>query len=598
MNQIESLLLKIKEIIKLELIRVSGDALSLESIKINFDIPELTHGDYMTNAAMMYAKELSMRPTDLAMILTEKIKEVNGIESAEVAGAGFINIYLKSEIIRSAIQNIGEIKTKYTDKKVLVEHTSINLFKPFSIGHLINNIEGEFISRSLRAGGADVRTICFPSDISLGIAKAIYVIKKDGGIFGALISKFNNEGISYLGDTYRRGVAEYDDHPEIQNEVKEIANDLFNYVGENYEIYETAKSYNLEYFQSFLKEINSGFDLDPIYESEAGLCGVRIVKDHTGEGKVFYKSEGAIVYTPDESRKDIHTGVFINSEGHPTYEAKDLGLIDLKFYNISNFKPDLSITITDVEQIQHFKLVLAAYEEVLINQGLSKINAKLEVDKNIHVPHGRMLFKGQKMSSRLGGVPLAEQVIETIKDEVKERMGEADRLSDMGIKDKEVIAKEIALSSLRIAVLRAKPGININFDPATSLSFEGDSGPYLLYTHARCVSLIEKSKVDILKLEQYLCFIKNQKQISITNLEKTLMHYNEILLHSIEETAPQKLVAYLFSLAREFNSLYAGTIFISDDIETTEHYMQIIFWTKEVLRNALYILGVKAVDKM
>ena len=77
-----------------------------------------------------------------------------------------------------------------------------------------------------------------------------------------------------------------------------------------------------------------------------------------------------------------------------------------------------------------------------------------------------------------------------------------------------------------------------------------------------------------------------------------LMHYNEILLQSIEETAPQKLVAYLFSVAREFNSLYASTTFISDDIEMTEHYMQIIFWTREVLRDALYILGVKAVDKM
>jgi arginyl-tRNA synthetase len=171
--------------------------------------------------------------------------------------------------------------------------------------------------------------------------------------------------------------------------------------------------------------------------------------------------------------------VFINSQGYPTYEAKDLGLLSIKF-NKENL--DYSFFITDAEQTSHFKIVLDA---------ALKLGGdwKNKVEKSRHIPHGRMLFKGEKMSSRLGGVPLALDVIATVEEEVKERAGE--RINHLSESEREKLEREIALSALRISVLRSKPGININFDPESSLSFEGDSGPYLLYTHARCASLLE-----------------------------------------------------------------------------------------------------------
>jgi arginyl-tRNA synthetase len=191
------------------------------------------------------------------------------------------------------------------------------------------------------------------------------------------------------------------------------------------------------------------------------------------------------------------------------------------------------------------------------------------------------------MSSRLGGVPLALDVISTVEEEVHERAGE--KIKDYSQKEKKQLTREIALSALRIAVLRSKPGININFDPEASLSFEGDSGPYLLYTHARCFSLLEKGGIKNPNFDQV---------IECAELEKILFHYNQILKESVEDIAPQKLVTYLFKVAQEFNSFYAHTVIVSSDKRKTEHNLAIVSWTKEVLRHGLYVLGITSPDRM
>ncbi len=541
------------------------------------------HGDYATNAAFPLSKTRGMSPKECAESLIPKLQEqlASVVQKVEVAGPGFINFFLKDEVIRHENEKGDEqIVTKYSGKNVLVEHSSLNLFKPFTIGHLVNNIIGEFVTRATKVGGGNVRAMSFPSDVSLGIAKAIYIIREDGGVFGSLIPKHENL-ITYLGESYARGVALYNEKPEIQEEVKKISNDIYEWkTTPEFEIYEYAKKENVNYFFSVLEALGSHFD-EVVYESQAGHVGAGVVKAHTGEGKVFTESDGAIVYIPDESRKDLNTAVFINSEGHPTYEAKDIGLLNCKFITRDDgFMPDLSYFITDAEQMSHFKIVLDA---------ASKLGEewKERVEKSIHVPHGRMLFKGAKMSSRLGGVPLALDVISSVEEEVRERAGE--KIAHLGDDEKKKLTREIALSALRIAVLRSKPGININFDPETSLSFEGDSGPYLLYTHARCSSLLEKGNVSTPKWSD----------IPVTALERKLIHFENELTHVCNELAPQKLTTYLFSVAQLFNSYYASTqILVEGDDVGNAHRLMIVKRTKAVLKKGLYVLGIEAPNTM
>lgn len=555
-----------------------------------------THGNYATNIAFIVAKEKNLSPkfcaTELSPLLQEKLFAL--VEKVEVAGPGFINFFLKaSKIQEENKKDTVTLTTMYTGKNVLVEHSSPNLFKPFSVGHLMNNVIGEFVACSMKKTKANIHTMSFPSDVSLGIAKALMIIEEDNKQASFFENKNTQEVIAYLGEAYTRGVKKCEESEDNLNKAKVILDKLYRYV-DNKDISNDAgfsnivissKEINEDYFKHVLASIGSSIEVF-VYESEAGNVGSEIVRENTGEGKVFTESEGAVVYIPDEERKDLHTAVFINSQGYPTYEAKDIGLLEIKFGGILSlrglqaFIPDYSFFITDQEQVSHFKIVLDA---------ASKLGGEWidRVKKSHHVPHGRMLFKGEKMSSRLGGVPLALDVINVVEEEVRERAGE--KTAHLSGEEKKHLEREIALSALRIAVLRSKPGININFDPEASLSFEGDSGPYLLYTHARCSSLLEKGK----DIEPHF-----SEATPVTALERNLSSCEVVFTETIESLSPQKMVTYLFRVAQEFNSFYGSTQIITDDVLVTAHHLAIVKRTKMVLKEGLSILGISAPERM
>lgn len=574
--------------------------------KFTLEVPaDMHNGDYATNIALVLAKERGVSPKVLAEEFASLLREETQacVRDIAIAGPGFINFFLTQTAIQEMNQE-REVTTSLLHKNVLVEHSSPNLFKPFHIGHLMNNIVGEFVARAVKRGGAETTALCFPSDISFGIAKAVYVWKKDKEEdehreqkkvpdMNFLIKEdysFEKETalVEYFGTCYVRGVALAKENPELEREIRDVTKKLFDEIdggtrmgSEEYSLWSQAKDINTEYFSNVLESIGSHMG-KTIFESEVSNVGLSLVRENIG--KVFTESEGAVVYIPSEERKDINTSVFINSEGHPTYEAKDLGLIYKKFseYRGERGQVDLSYFITDNEQSHHFKAVLDAGSKI-------SDEWKTWTERSIHVPHGRMLFKGQKMSSRLGGVPLALDVISAVEDEVRERSSE--KIDHLSEEEKAKLVRDVALSALRVAVLRSKPGININFDPETSLSFEGDSGPYLMYTHARASSVVDKG------LAQGV--VPRYGDIPPTELERVLMHYEEVLTEVVETLAPQKLVSYLFSVAQAFNSYYASQqILVEGDEIGNAHRLALANRTKYVLKDGLYVLGCNAPERM
>ena len=427
---------------------------------------------------------------------------------------------------------------------------------------MMNNTIGESLVRIMRASGAQVTTMSFPSDISIGIAKAIFVLleeHQDGSV---------PNDISELGNAYVKGVQRFEEDESIHKRVKEIADNLYAKKDSlEYGMFEITKAFNISYFEEITKKLGSHFD-SYIYESQAGEVGKEIVLKNTPA--VFTESEGAIVYVPDESKKHLNTSVFINSQGNPTYDAKDLGLLDLKFQKESW---DSSLFVTDNEQIPHFNVVLDAAEQI----------NPIWSERSIHIAHGRMRFQGEKMSSRLGNVPLVADMLDTVSDEVRPRMRDA---SDDGLVD------VISIGALKYAILRTKPGQNINFDPETSLSFEGDSGPYLQYTHARITSMVEKaSEMGI------TTSVANDQ--STTDLEKYLYRFPEIVQQSASNYAPNYIATYLIELGHLFNSFYGEHKIIDIDNKTVSaHRLALARATQIVIRNGLYLLGIVAPEKM
>lgn len=532
---------------------------------------DLSHGDYATNVALSSAKLVGKKPIDLAQNIVNELKaiHISEIESLEIAGPGFINIKLAPEFFVQALSEILAAKDNFgnldinTGKNILVEHSSPNLFKPFHIGHMMNNAIGESLVRLMRASGADVTTLSFPSDISLGVAKAIFIILETYG------PEFQPTDIAVLGDAYVQGTKRYDEDERVHVRIKEIADNLYRCIpSPELTVYNTCKKFNIDYFENIVGKLGSHFD-SYIYESETGVIGKKIVLENTPN--IFTESEGAIVYIPDESKKNLNTSVFINSQGNPTYDAKDLGLLDLKF---ERYSPDASLFITDHEQVSHFNIVLDAAEH--INKDWK--------EKSIHIHHGRMSFKGQKMSSRLGGVPLASDMISVVSEEVAERA--KDRELDQATKD------AIAIGAIKFAILKAKPGMNINFDPETSLSFEGDSGPYLQYTYARIQTLLDKGQEQNISPE-----IKYGQIIS--DIEKLLYRFPEVVESAVSECAPNYIVTYLLEIARSFNSFYgANKIIDPENPEISTHRLAIARAVQIILKNGLQLLAIDAPERM
>ncbi len=523
----------------------------------------LKMGDYTT-----FMGSSIQDPQKIVDYIERKKPEFIGrVMYASINNGGFINFYLspnyyfnKTKQILEEGENYGRSEI-HKGKKILVEHSSPNLFKPFHIGHVMNNTIGESINRFARFSGAEVETISYPSDVSLGIGKAVWALMQDG------VEKLNEfkteeEKLNYLGNCYVVGTKAMEEDSSLEPRIREITKIIYEHTeSPEYEAYKIGKEINLSYFKSITKSLGSNFD-DFIYESEAGKEGEKLVRENTG--KIFEESEGAVVYKGEQD--GLHTRVFINKEGYPTYEAKDVGLLSLKF---SRYNPDLSIFITDHEQSEYFKVVVTA---------AGKINP-IWKEKTIHRTHGRMSFKGQKMSSRLGGVPIASTLIQAVAEEVKEKSPESS----------EEIQNMIAISALKFTILKSMAGKNINFDPDTSLSFEGDSGPYLQYSTVRSGSVLEKGHVAMQDCKQ---------TETITDVEKYLDRFPEVAEQCISLWEPHHMVGYLLDLAQAFNSWYGRVKIIDAENKDMPYNLAITRAFQITMKNGLYLLGIETPEKM
>lgn len=555
---------------------------ALESLEINhseslhLEHPrELSHGDFSTNIAMVLGKKLGQKPQELAHTLSEKITEQNNgdIAHVSIAGPGFINITLDQDVFTRELARISREQNTYghsltwEGKKILVEHSSPNLFKPFHIGHMMNNTVGEAITRLCRTSGAEVTMISYPSDVSLGIGKAVWQLLQYG------VEKLDeyktlSEKMQFLGRCYSEGTQAYNDDENIEPRVREITQEIYEHKDTAaYQAYKKGRDLNLQYFIESTARLGSAFD-GFIFESEAGVIGKEMIKEYTPT--VYTESEGAIIYEGEQD--GLHTRVFINKEGNPTYEAKDTGLLKLKF---DRYQPDQSIFVTDNQQGPYFEVVVTA---------AGKINKEWQ-EKTIHKTHGRMQFKGAKMSSRLGNTPIVSDILGAVNDEVKER-AEGRTLSQEE-------ADMISIAAIKYTILRTQAGKNINFDPDTSLSFEGDSGPYLQYTYARIQSILEKAGKEGINIDAEL-----PKEWETTDIERYLYRFPEIIQTSFAELHPHHVVTYITELAQMFNSWYGNTKIVDASDESSGYKLAIAEAVGQVLRNGLWVLGIDSPDTM
>jgi len=535
-------------------------------------------GDYSANVAMVYAKKIGKNPRELAENIKSEFEKKlpKEIEKIEVAGPGFINFYLSREFFTKSVKEILDKKDNWgknkilEGKKVMVEYTDPNPFKPFHIGHLMANTVGESVSRIVEFSGAKTIRAIYQGDIGLHVAKAIYGLMKFGLPED---SKTVREKAEYIGGCYSKASNLYEEDSEVKNEIDDINKKVYSKSEEKINnIYDWGREITLEAFEYFYKILRTKFSYY-FFESEMAPLGIKIVKENVG--KVFEESDGAIVFHGENYDKKLHTRVFVNSQGIPTYEAKEIGLTITKFEKEKDL--DLSIVTTAIEQAEYMKVVQKA---------ISLIHPEIE-KKMKHVTHGMMKLSSGKMSSRKGNIITGESLINDSIDIVLEKIKER----EFGEEDKKDISEKVGVSALRYSILRSSLGSDIIYDFDKSISFDGDSGPYLQYTAVRANSILSKAD-DFDKSN------RDEIPTDITELEKKIYQFPEIVEKSYELLEPHHIATYLTELASSFNVFYGNTKILVDENKSLNYHLDLLRAFYQTMENGLWLLGIEIPERM
>lgn len=574
-------------------------ALNLEVSEsdINLEHPsDVKLGDFSTNIAMVMAKKVGLNPKELAEQIKTQILEAKNpnIKDVQVAGAGFINFYLSQEFFSHSLQTIFAKSDTFgqlsflSGKRVMIEFTDPNPFKEFHIGHLMSNTVGESLSRLIASCGAELKRACYQGDVGMHVAMTLWGMLKLEDELPESDSSLTDK-VKFLGKAYAFGASEYkagsdnakDGIKIINKKVYKRSDPKLN------ELYDLGRTWSLDYFEQIYTRLGTNFDYY-FFESETAGVGQKMVEDGLAKN-IFAKSDGAIIFAGEKFDSKLHTRVFINAEGLPTYEAKELGLATLKQ---QKYPADIFVSVTGNEVNDYFKVVLRAMQELMPDLA----------NKVRHLSHGMLRLPTGKMSSRTGDVVTAENLLSEVKEKVLEKITK----EDLNEEQIAIIAEAVAVGAIKYSILKQGIGKDIIFDFDKSLSLEGDSGPYLQYAYTRALSVLNKAgEVATESLRSDLvCPSKPWRSwerplkgpISMIALESLLYRLPEVVERAYQDLAPQQLITYLLEVASAFNRFYAENKIIGGEREA--YYLALTRATSIVLKNGLQILAIPTLERM
>ena len=313
------------------------------------------------------------------------------------------------------------------------------------------------------------------------------------------------------------------------------------------------------YFKDFYAKI--GVHFDKFYpESTVAALGLKIVTEQLEKG-VYELSDGAVIFNGE--KYGLHTRVFVNKAGVPTYETKDVGLIFTKDHD---YHFDRSVVITGSEQLDYMKVVLKSIEQY----------APELVAKTSHLIHGLVKLPGNvKMSSRKGNFLKAVDVLDMVSEALAKEYGSSDQ--------------KVSLAATKYAFLKYKMGGNIIFDPHESVKMTGNSGPYLLYSCVRAKKILLNNQND--KIIHDYQYNKFEKQLIVK-----LISYQDILRDAVSEMAPHKVANFLYELAQEFSRFYENCPVIGSEEESER--LKLVKVYLDTMTHGLNILGIEIPEEM
>lgn len=547
---------------------------------ISFSTPPNPEMGDLAFGCFPLAKEWGKAPNVIAEELALQMTP-DGIIAEVKAFGPYVNFFLeKNEVAKLVLDGITEAYGQLAlgdGKQIMVEYACPNPMKAFHLGHLKNLITGESVARLMENAGYKVIRANYQGDVGMHIAKTMWGLFDWKEQFKAMVEAPLKDRVEFLGKAYAHGAAAYEESEEKKAEVVDYNKKVYDEDPSIQGVYLMARSWSLEYFDEIYARMNTTFDSGELYfESQTFTRGIEIVQEGL-KREVFFESEGAVLFPGEQY--GLHDRVYLNSEGYPTYDAKELALSEMRFKK----HPDVHeiIHVVGKEQTEYFKVVFAAYEAL----GMKGAG------KESHLPGGFLQLKGdQKMSSRTGNIVTGDQLLNQVQDRVFQIMTAEGK--DLG--DRHVVLEAITAAALKYAMLKADISKDVAFDLEESISTSGNSGPYLLYIVARINSIIKKvgavdSKVDYAGLN-----VLPEEHV----LTMKLAEYPAVTLEATEKRDTSVIAKYLFDLAQAFNSFYAVASVADSEGSTQAFRVQLIEQVRTVMTRGLWILGIETVEEM
>ncbi|MFH1089313.1 MAG: arginine--tRNA ligase [Candidatus Uhrbacteria bacterium] len=534
--------------------------------------PDSTMGDFAFPCFTL-AKGLKKNPAEIAVEVSAKIEPKGWIEKVTAKGS-YVNFFLRSEAFgKNVLEEINLDKENYgkakegRKRRVMVEYVQPNTHKEVHVGHVRNFFIGHTVVNLLNSVGYEVVPACYIGDVGAHVAKCLWALKK----FHA--EEKPDNWAKFLGEVYTEASQYVEDHPEVKEEISVVQRELEAGKSPWVSLWRKTRKYSLNMFKDVFKEL--GLPIDVWYfESEVEKDGKKIVQQLLKKG-VAQESQGAIIV--DLEKEGLGVYLILKTDGSALYSTKDLALAYLKE---AQYHPDRSILVVDSRQ----SLVLQQLFATLRRVGFKK--------DFTHLSYDFVTLKEGAMSSRKGNIIRYENfrdtMIEASRAETKKRHPEW--------KDKKVeeTARLISFAAIRFGMLRQDPAKKIVFDMEEAMSFDGYTGPYLLYTYARAQSILRKAGSIKPKIETKKLSLPIEHKIFFK-----LSEYPEVVLKTSQDFKLDRLTEYLFDLAKTFATFYHEVpVTQAEDKETVAARLALIESVSQVLKNGLWMMGIETIKEM
>ncbi len=515
------------------------------------------------------AKEEKKNPAKIAEELEKELEASKPIKEFKATGP-YLNIFFdQTEYSKTVLTN--KISYPKRKEKVMIEHSNGNTHKQAHIGHIRNMTLGDSLVRLMRTAGYRVVNAYYINDTGSHVARCLWaLIKKHQGEEPPKEKK-----LEWLGKAYIEGTEASED-PENKKEIEEILKKLEEGEPEITNLWKKTREWSIEDWHRIFEQLELlPFDAK-FYDSEVIKGAKEIVKEMRKKG-IIKESEGALI--ADLEEYGLGVVIIEKSSGTIPYITKDLALAKEKFekYNI-----DQSVYVVASEQEMHFKQLFKLLELYGFKQA----------KQCYHLSYELVMLSTGKMSSRKGNIitfdELYQEVYEKAQQEVKKRH------EDWTEKKIEKTTKAITLAAIKFPFLLQEPNKRLIFDIDKALDFEGETGPYLQYTHARLCSVLKKHGKKVSENINYelLTSIEEKKLIRLLSEE------TEIVSESAEKYRPTNIARYALEIAQTANEFYHSKNVLKAEEETKKARLLLVLKTKEALARMMEIIGITPLEEM